>query len=681
MSTMFDAVLVANRGEIAVRIIRTLRAMGIHSVVVYTDVDRQARHVMEADEAVGIGAVSAYLDVDRIVDAAARAGAEAIHPGYGFLSENASLARRCTEAGIVFIGPPAAAIELMGDKINAKQAVAAAGVPVVPGLGQPGLTDDEIATAAQEIGLPVMLKPAAGGGGKGMRQVVHLDELAGAIAAARREAIGAFGDGTLLVERFVIRPRHVEVQVFADADGRVCSLGERECSLQRRHQKIVEEAPAVVLDDATRAAMAAAAVAAARACGYVGAGTVEFILSSDRPDQFFFMEMNTRLQVEHPVTEAVLGLDLVEWQLRVAAGEQIPWDGVGPLPEGHAVEARVYAEDPSRGFLPAAGTVRQLSEPDALPHIRVDSGLRPGSVIGTEYDPMLAKVVAWGPDRPAALARLRAALAATSILGLTTNVGFLRRLVDRPEVRAGQLDTELVDRIAGDLVQPAAPSDVVGAAALLTRLLETPPGPVVDPWDIPDGWRLAGPAPQVTRWGIGGLAFEATVHDGTIQVGEVLPGGDSAAASPPQQSAPVPARARLEAGGTQLVMEMSDQSLRYRWAAQGDAVWLERGGDAWALTRLRETIDRTGTASTGSGRLSSPMPGTVLAVHVTPGQAVAAGQPLVTVEAMKMEHAIAAPADGIVGDILVKPGESVRLDQPLVVVTPASASSGDPAAG
>ena len=438
--------------------------------------------------------------------------------------------------------------------------------------------------------------------------------------------------------------------------------------MQRRHQKIVEEAPSVLLDDATRSAMAASAVAAARACGYVGAGTVEFIVSSDRPNEFFFMEMNTRLQVEHPVTEAVLALDLVEWQLRVAAGQQIPWEGHGPAPNGHAMEARIYAEDPDRGFLPATGTVRRLSQPDDRPHIRVDSGLQAGSVIGTDYDPMLAKVIAWGPDRPTSLSRLRAALAATSVLGLTTNVGFLRRLVDRPEVRAAQLDTELVDRIAADLAARPDPSEVVGAAALLARLLEAPPGPVVDPWDRPDSWRVTGPAVYSSRWRLAGQVFEATVDGFGVGV-EGAPPDDHSAASTPTPSGARPALGWLDKGDGKLVVERDGRLRRYEWAADGDLVWLGRDGDAWSLTRLRETIDRGGDASGGSGPVTSPMPGTVLAVHVHPGQAVSAGQPLVTVEAMKMEHAVAAAADGVVQDVLVRPGESVRLDQPLVVVT------------
>jgi acetyl-CoA/propionyl-CoA carboxylase, biotin carboxylase, biotin carboxyl carrier protein len=643
--SVFESVLIANRGEIAVRIIHTLKAMGIRSVAVYTEPDRQARHVREADQAVAIGPATAYLDVERIVAAAEASGAAAIHPGYGFLAENPALARRSALAGLVFIGPPAEAIELMGDKINAKRAVAAAGVPVVPGRDEPGLSDAELATAALEIGLPVLLKPSAGGGGKGMRRVAAAEDLASAIAASRREAAAAFGDATLLVERFVARPRHIEVQVFADAHGQVFSLGERECSLQRRHQKIIEEAPSPLLDEPNRVAIGANAVAVAKACGYVGAGTVEFIVSGERPDEPFFMEMNTRLQVEHPVTEAILGLDLVEWQVRVAAGELLPWAGGTPTRRGHAIEARIYAEDPGRGFLPASGTVVRLDEPDELAHVRVDSGLSEGTVVGTAYDPMLGKVVAWGEDRQGALARLQAALAATEILGVTTNVGFLRRLVEHPDVVAGRLDTELVDRIGPGLLGPPAPAEVVTAAGLLSGLLLAPGGEIVDPWALADGWRLTGAASQTTTWGIGG------------EIAEAITGGAGA-----------PARGRLD--GRDLFIDTEEGSTRYAWAVAGDTVWLGRQGDAWPLTQLRETIDSTGAVGSGTGRLTSPMPGTVLAVHVSPGELVGPGQPLLVVEAMKMEHVISAPSAGTVTEVLVKPGDPVVLDQPLAVVEP-----------
>jgi acetyl-CoA/propionyl-CoA carboxylase biotin carboxyl carrier protein len=660
MSVPFESVLVANRGEIAVRVMRTLRALGVRSIAIYTDPDRTARHVVEADQAVGIGPAAAYLDVFRVVRAAVAAGAAALHPGYGFLSENPELGRACAAAGVTFVGPPPEAVEAMGDKIRAKNMVAAAGVPVVPGSDRPGLTDDELVEAALSIGLPVLLKPAAGGGGKGMRSVASAAELRSQIAAARREALGAFGDDTLLIERFVHRPRHIEVQVLADSHGDVVALGERECSLQRRHQKIVEETPSVLLDHETRAAMAAAAVATARACSYQNAGTVEFIVAADRPSEFFFMEMNTRLQVEHPVTEAVLGIDLVEWQLRIAAGERLPWDGPGPEPAGHAMEARVYAEDPRRHFLPAIGTVVRLAEPDGE-GIRVDSGLRLGAVIGTDYDPMLAKVVAWGEDRAQARQRLDRALARTEILGVTTNVGFLRRLITEPDVVAGRLDTELVERVAPSLTGEAAPAEVAAVAGLLTRLLDGAGQSASDPWDLGDGWRLTGPAPYATRWLVGGTELEVVVETGAVRVGN---------------DAPRPAGARFD--GPHLIVELDGVTDRYAWAAAGDRVWLGHEGETWSLTRLRETIARTGVAGHGAGPVTSPMPGTVLAVHVAPGQSVIAGEPLLAVEAMKMEHVVVAPLDGTVTELLVRPGQQVGVEQPLAVVVaePASTTEG-----
>ncbi|NEE23960.1 acetyl-CoA carboxylase biotin carboxylase subunit, partial [Streptomyces sp. SID7982] len=470
---MFDTVLVANRGEIAVRVIRTLRELGVRSVAVHSDADADARHVREADTAVRIGppaAAESYLHIPALLAAARRTGAQAVHPGYGFLAENAAFARACAEEGLVFIGPPAEAIALMGDKIRAKETVRAAGVPVVPGSSGSGLTDAELAAAAREIGMPVLLKPSAGGGGKGMRLVREEAALAEEIAAARREARASFGDDTLLVERWIDRPRHIEIQVLADGHGDVVHLGERECSLQRRHQKIVEEAPSVLLDEATRAAMGEAAVQAARSCGYTGAGTVEFIVPGDDPAGYCFMEMNTRLQVEHPVTELITGIDLVEWQLRVAAGEPLPFTQDSITLTGHAVEARLCAEDPARGFLPSGGTVLALTEP-AGPGVRTDSGLDEGTEVTSLYDPMLAKVIAHGPDRPTALRRLRAALADTVTLGVPTNAGFLRRLLAHPDVVAGALDTGLVAREADALADPGVPPEVYEAAAAV-RLAE-----------------------------------------------------------------------------------------------------------------------------------------------------------------------------------------------------------------
>ncbi len=664
---MFDAVLVANRGEIAVRIIRTLRRMGIRSAAIYTDLDRGAMHTREANDALYIGPDGAYLDVGAVVDAARRAGTQALHPGYGFLAENPALARACLKAGIVFVGPPAAAIEAMGDKINAKRVVATAGVPVVPGRDEAGLDDEQLIEAAHEIGLPVLLKPSAGGGGKGMHLVTAEDELPRTIAQARRESVAAFGDSTLLVERFVARPRHIEVQIFADTVGTVVSLGERECSLQRRHQKIVEEAPSPLLDAPTRAAMSKSAVVAAAACGYEGAGTVEFILSADQPTDYFFMEMNTRLQVEHPVTEAVLDQDLVELQLRVAAGEPLPWKDQTevPAPRGHAIEARIYAEDPRRGFLPAAGKIRSLQEPGRHPGIRVDSALLTGTVVGTQYDPMLAKIIAWGADRDQALRRLHLALGSTAIIGVTTNVGFLRRLTDYPAVQAGELDTGLVERIAPSLLGDPAPTDVLAAAALLDAR-SGPRAPAnADPWFTGDSWRLTGPAPRRSIWQIGGEEVEVVVQDGAVQVGE---------------RRPVAVRALL-GRHRRLQVEIDGRTYSYNWFDDGEVVNLARDGDVWSLRRRRETLDRAGETAAGAGPVTSPMPGTVLLVHAKSGDLVTAGQAVVSVGAMKMEYVVRAPVDGRVGQVLVQAGDSVTLDQVLAVIEPTAVSDSSAPAG
>src|SRR5689334_2064948 len=442
--------------------------MGIRSVAVFSDADAGARHVAEADVAVGIGPAAArqsYLNIDAVVAAAQRTGAQAVHPGYGFLSENAQFAAALQAAGIVFIGPPVAAIQTMGDKIAAKAAVSAFGVPVVPGVSRPALTDADLIAGAEEVGYPVLVKPSAGGGGKGMRVVHDPAALPAALASARREAASAFGDDTLFLERFVLSPRHIEVQVLADGFGNVVHLGERECSLQRRHQKVIEEAPSPLLDAATRARIGAAACDTARSVDYTGAGTVEFIVSADKPDEFFFMEMNTRLQVEHPVTEMVTGIDLVEQQIRIAAGEKLALGQDDIVMTGHAIEARVYAEDPANGFLPTGGPVLGLREPTG-PGVRVDSGLAAGTVVGSDYDPMLSKVIAYGADRAAALHKLDRALADTAVLGLTTNTEFLRFLLADPDVAAGRLDTGLLDRRAPDFApQALGDAELIAAAA------------------------------------------------------------------------------------------------------------------------------------------------------------------------------------------------------------------------
>ncbi|WP_214367711.1 acetyl/propionyl/methylcrotonyl-CoA carboxylase subunit alpha [Pseudonocardia sp. H11422] len=655
---MFDTVLIANRGEIAVRVIRTLRAMGVRSVAVYSDADAHARHVAEADVAVRIGpaaAAQSYLSIPAVIEAAKATGAQAIHPGYGFLSENTAFAAACEDAGIAFVGPPASAIEAMGDKIRAKQTVAKAGVPVVPGSDGAGLSDDELASAVAEVGYPVLLKPSAGGGGKGMREVHSPEGLADAIASARREARGSFGDDTLLVERLVTTPRHIEIQVMADRHGNVVHLGERECSLQRRHQKIVEEAPSALLTPEQRERMGAAAVEAARAVGYTGAGTVEFIVGSDSPDEFFFMEMNTRLQVEHPVTELVTGLDLVELQLRVAAGERLPIAQRDVTLTGHAVEVRVYAEDPAAGFLPTGGRILALHEP-AGPGIRIDSGVLPGGVIGSDYDPMLSKVIAHGADRGEALRRLDAALRDTVLLGLGTNTGFLRALLADDDVRAARLDTGLVGRRAGALVVADLPDDVPAAAALHALLHLEPAGPVVDPFDVPGGWRIGGPAATTWRMLVSGHEPVEVGVRGRARDAEVLIGDGE----------PVPASARFVDGA--LAVSLGGVTRRYAYAQDGATLWLARDGRSWAV-REQEPLEAARHAEEGAGGpVLSPMPGTVTVVEVTEGQRVAAGDRLVVVEAMKMEHVLTAPVDGVVRELRARAGGTVAKDAVLLVV-------------
>ncbi|MEW1635695.1 biotin carboxylase N-terminal domain-containing protein [Streptomyces sp. NPDC093801] len=716
---MFSTVLVANRGEIAVRVIRTLRELGIRSVAVFSDADADARHVREADTAVRIGpaaAAESYLSVEKLLDAARRTGAEAVHPGYGFLAENAAFAQACADAGLAFIGPPASAISLMGDKIRAKETVKAAGVPVVPGSSGSGLSDAELVEAAEKIGMPVLLKPSAGGGGKGMRLVRDGALLADEIAAARREARSSFGDDTLLVERWVDRPRHIEIQVMADAHGNVVHLGERECSLQRRHQKVIEEAPSVLLTPEIRAAMGAAAVEAARACGYVGAGTVEFIVPGGDPSSYYFMEMNTRLQVEHPVTELITGLDLVELQLRVAAGAELGFGQDDVTLTGHAIEARVCAEDPARGFLPSGGTVLALSEPSGGA-VRTDSGLAAGVDTGSTYDPMLSKVIVHGPDRPTALRMLRAALADTVILGVQTNAGFLRRLLAHEDVVSGNLDTGLVERDLSGLLPEGVPDEVYAAAALLARAPLPHPAPSrnqglrprtpapqtpagleaagagsnsagawTDPFSAVNGWRLGGtPAWTVHHFRLPGQdpVTVRTRQRGSDQ--EVLldaPAADSGAARNPApsaieerglgQSPRTTARGRIiSLGHDTVTLELDGVTHRFSHATSPEGTWLGRDADSWHLQRHDPvTAALSGRGHAGADTLAAPMPGTVTVVKVAVGDKVAAGQSLLVVEAMKMEHVISAPHAGTVTELDVTPGTTVAMDQVLAVVTP-----------
>jgi acetyl-CoA/propionyl-CoA carboxylase, biotin carboxylase, biotin carboxyl carrier protein len=654
---MFDTVLVANRGEIAVRIMRTLRSLGIRSVAVFSDADRDARHVDAADAAVHIGppaASQSYLDVGRVIDAAVRSGAQALHPGYGFLSENVALAEACADAGIVFIGPPVAAIETMGDKIRAKATVAGRGVRVVPGVSGVGLDDDALIEAATAVGLPLLIKPSAGGGGKGMRLVTAWDDLPAEIGSAKREARTSFGDDTLLIERYIERPRHIEVQVLADGHGNIVHVGERECSLQRRHQKVIEEAPSPYLSDEQRAVLGGQAIEAARACGYVNAGTVEFIVSGEHADDAFFLEMNTRLQVEHPVTELVWGIDLVEQQLRIAAGEALPFVQADLRPRGHAFEARVYAEDPARGFLPTGGTVALLREPDDHAHVRVDSSLRAGTRVGSDYDPMLSKIIAWGVDRDAARRRLDRALADTVVLGVTTNVAFLRTLLVDPAVAAGTMDTGLVERIADDAPSPTTPPAAAIAAALATLDAAGHQGA----WGDRSGWRVGERA--WIRWQArdvdGGevhvrvrasaAAWEATIGEQTWRVGFSRRGED----------------VRIELDGVVSTLAV---------AVVGDDVWVAGDGATWQLS-VASTRGGTGTAIIGAFTLASPMPGTVVAVNVAVGETIPAGHPVVVVEAMKMEHTLRAPQACIVSEVAVHAGDRVDLRQTLVVLAPAA---------
>ena len=671
----FDSVLVANRGEIAVRIFRTLDTLGIRSIAVFSDADADALHPARADVAVHIGATPAaesYLNVERILDAARRTGAQAIHPGYGFLSENAAFARACADAGVVFIGPTPEAMEAMGDKIRSKQTVESAGVPVVPGVHRAGMSDDDLTAAAVDIGLPIMVKATAGGGGKGMRIVRDMGGLAGALASARREARSAFGNDDLLLERYVATPRHIEVQVFADSHGNAVHLGERECSLQRRHQKVVEECPSPLLRPADRERMGAAAVDAAKSVDYLGAGTVEFIVSGERQAdddlEFFFMEMNTRLQVEHPVTEEVYGVDLVEWQLRVAAGEALPLPQEALAPQGHAVETRIYAEDPSRGFLPTGGKILGVWLPDG-DGVRVDTGVSEGMEIGSAYDPMLAKVITSGEDRAAALGRMRRALGLTVLAGVTTNIGFLSRVLDDEDVRAGRLDTNLLERKIDAFTGAAVPDEVFAIAALL-RLWEIAPpiGAQTDPFSVATGWRIGEPG--WARWRMRAGERTAIVrargwrHEAQIRVDD----GDVLAASIDWDGA---SEALVRVGGVlHHVVARSD----------GDTAWLAAPDlGAWAVDEEDElTAARHAEHDAAGGTLLAPMPGTVTVVHVAAGDAVTAGQTLVVVEAMKMEHPVTTPIDGVVESVNVSAGQAVAMDAALAVVaaeTPAAAES------
>jgi len=664
---MFNKILIANRGEIACRVAATARRLGVRTVAVYSDADADAPHVKACDEAVHVGGPAArdsYLQWPRILDAARATGAQAIHPGYGFLSENEGFAQACADAGIVFIGPPPSAIAAMGSKSAAKSLMAEAGVPLVPGYHGRDNDPALLAHEAARIGYPVLIKASAGGGGKGMRRVDRAEDFAAALASCQREAQASFGDDHVLVERYVTRPRHIEIQVFADMHGHCVHLFERDCSVQRRHQKVLEEAPAPGMSAARRAEMGAAAVAAAQAVGYVGAGTVEFIAEevNDGDLRFYFMEMNTRLQVEHPVTEAVTGHDLVEWQLRVAAGAPLT-DWLPALQadlriRGHAIEARICAENPDAGFLPATGALHVLRWPahvafrrtdpgGATAPVRVDSGVREGGAISPHYDSMIAKLIVWGETRAQALARLDAALAATHIVGPATNVAFLRRVVASRSFATAELDTALIERERAALFDaPALPLEVAAAGVVAHALAAEAAQADADPWSKRDGWRLHGGARrrfEIDRDGQHHSVVLDRAHDGalTLRVGEQAW-----------------ALRCSVLGGDAYDIVLGTQRLRLAVYAVGEtvAVFADAGS---ALLSEVDVLAHAGEGAAEGGRLTAPMPGKVIAFLAAPGDAVKAGQPLAVIEAMKMEHTIAAPHDGTVAELLYAVGDQV----------------------
>ena len=669
---MFDKILIANRGEIACRVAATARRLGVRTVAVYSDADAQARHVRACDEAVHVGGAAArdsYLRWERILEAARATGAQAIHPGYGFLSENEDFAQACADAGLVFIGPPPSAIRDMGSKAAAKTLMERAGVPLVPGYHGADNDPALLAREAERIGYPVLIKASAGGGGRGMRRVERAEDFAAALASCQREAKASFGDDHVLVERYVTRPRHIEIQVFADAQGHAVYLFERDCSVQRRHQKVLEEAPAPGMTDERRAQMGAAAVAAARAVGYVGAGTVEFIAEQD--GRFYFMEMNTRLQVEHPVTEAVTGLDLVEWQLRVAAGEPLPLSQEQLAIRGHAIEARICAENPAANFLPATGTLEvvrwpahvafarnEAGDPRQAPAaVRLDAGFGQGDAISPWYDSMVAKLIVWGEDREQALARLRAALAGTRLVGLHTNVAFLHRVAGTRSFAGADLDTALIEREREALFEaPGLPLRWAVAGVLAHVLAQEQALQGSDPWSRRDGWRLAGGARRRLDLEVEGVHHPVRVersHDGGCV---------------------------LEVAGERLALEaaaLDAERLDVTLAGERRLLEVHAAGGRYAVfagAERAEVVEFDLLAHAGDaaveGRLSAPMPGKVLSLAVAAGQAVRRGQALAVMEAMKMEHTLHAPRDGVVQELLVAVGEQVAEGAELLRLEP-----------
>ena len=653
---MFKKILIANRGEIACRVAATAKRLGIQTIAVYSDADANAQHVQACDEAVHIGGPAprdSYLQWERILAAAKATGAQAVHPGYGFLSENEAFAQACADAGVVFIGPPPSAIQAMGLKAESKRLMEAAQVPLVPGYHGADQDPALLQREAGRIGYPVLIKASAGGGGKGMRAVYSADEFDAALASCKREAINSFGDDAVLIERYVQQPRHIEIQVFGDSHGDCVYLFERDCSVQRRHQKVLEEAPAPGMTPERRAEMGEAAVAAAKAVGYVGAGTVEFICEQD--GRFYFMEMNTRLQVEHPVTEAITGQDLVEWQLRVAAGQPLPLKQHELRMHGHAIEARICAENPDGGFLPATGRLDVARWPAHVAfergNIRIDAGVREGDAISPFYDSMIAKLIVWGEDRAQALARLDAALRETHIVGLHTNVAFLRRCAATASFSNADLDTGLIERERAVLFdQPGLPLKISAAAVVAHTLAVEATRQTTDPWSARDGWRLFGASARRFDLEAGGTHHEVLLsrhHRGGMSLTVDGQAMDFAVQSQGAETH------ELFFGA-----ELALQRVRVKTYAQGERVAVFAPQGSAVLTEV-DLIAHAGDGPAEGGRLTAPMPGKLIAFLAQAGDTVTKGQPLAVMEAMKMEHTIASPRDGKVAELLFAVGDQV----------------------
>jgi 3-methylcrotonyl-CoA carboxylase alpha subunit len=657
---MFSKILIANRGEIALRVARTARRLGLSSVAVYSSADSKALHVEACEEAYCIGGAAAsesYLNAAQILEVARQCGAQAIHPGYGFLSENADFARACAAAGIVFIGPPADAIDAMGSKSRAKALMETAGVPLVPGYHGDAQDDDSLALESRQVGYPQLIKASAGGGGKGMRLVECEQDFAEALVSARREASASFGDDRVLIERYLRKPRHVEMQIFADSHGNCVHLFERDCSIQRRHQKVIEEAPAPGLDDAQRKSMGDAAINCAQAIDYVGAGTVEFLLDED--GSFYFMEMNTRLQVEHPVTEMITAQDLVEWQLRVAAGEVLPLQQSEIVMQGHAFEARVYAETPARDFMPAAGQIRYLQLPEPGEGLRVDTGVRCGDSIGTNYDPMIAKLIVHGPDRTAALAKLVLALHEYRILGLNTNLAFLARLAGDPDFIAAEFDTSFIathhQRLFAQHEEHLHRARVLAAAAMLPALDNRPAtASATSPWDLRSHWRMNLPTDQVIR-----LEYEGEPCD--VQV-KRQPGGwlFNCAGHDYRLAGSWIDQQRMR-------VELNRESVEFAVLRDADSIALACQGQAFKF-EIPTAIHGAESAAADADHPRAPMSGAVVALPVAVGDTVEAGDQLMIIEAMKMEHAIVAQVAASVSEILFAVGDQVEEGDTLVLL-------------